>query len=139
MVELLGRYSKLPNLPQLPQYNTNHTRPYATSHVHAARRRLAPEAAQQLSTDYLAGMPSTQLAKQYGISKGAVLRLLRERGTPIRRQSMTAAEIEQATELYQAGNSLAAVGSKLGYDHGAIHRALRQAGVALRDSHGRER
>lgn len=45
-----------------------------------------------------------------------MLRLLREQGIPIRRKSMTAAEIEQAAQLYQSGNSLAAIGTKLGYD-----------------------
>lgn len=63
----------------------------------------------------------------------------REQGIPIRRQSMTAADIEQAMQLYEAGQALATIGAKLGYDHGTIHRALRQAGAAMRDSHGRER
>ena len=38
----------------------------------------------------------------------------------MRRQSMTAAEIDQAIQIYQAGNSLAVIGTKLGYDHGTI-------------------
>jgi hypothetical protein len=84
-------------------------------------------------------MPSTQLRDCYGISKGAVLRLLREHDIPIRRQSMTEAEIDQAAEFYRDGNSLATVGTKLGYDHGTIHHALKRAGVTMRDSHGRER
>jgi len=139
LVELLGRYSNLPNLPQILKYNTSHTVPIATPHVHPARRRLSAETVQQLTTDYQAGVPSTQLAQRYGISKGAVLRLLRKQGIPTRRQSMTAAETEQAARLYQAGNSLAAIGAKLGYDHGTVHHALKRAGVAMRDSHGRER
>jgi len=140
MVELLGRYSKLPNLLQLPQYSTNRTIPVATApHVHAARRRLSVDAIRQLVTDYQAGVPSTQLATRYGISKGAVLRLLREQGIAIRRKAITAAEVEQAIQLYGQGLSLAAVGAQLGYDHGTIHRALKRAGIALRDSHGRRR
>lgn len=111
-------------------------RPVASVRVHAARRRLPTETIQQLVTDYQAGTPSTQLATRYGISKGAVLRLLREQGVPIRRQPMTATKIAQAIQLYRQGLSLAAVGAQLGYDHGTIHRVLRQAGVATRDSHG---
>lgn len=57
-------------------------------------------------------VPSIHLAQRYGISKRAVLRLLREQDVPIRRQSMTAADIEQAIRLYQAGNSLATAGAK---------------------------
>lgn len=139
-VEVLGRYSNIPNLPQLPQqYNTSHTVPIATSYVHAVRRRLSAEAIQQLVSDYQAGVPSTQLATRYGISKGAVLRLLREQGIPIRRQAMTEADIDQAAQLYRAGNSLAAVGAKLGYDHGTVWQALKRAEVAMRDTHGRAR
>jgi hypothetical protein len=138
VVELLGRYSKLPNLLQLPHYNTNRNVPI-TPQVHAARRRLPAETIQQLVTDYQARVPSTELAKRFGVSKGAVLHLLRKQGVSIRRQSMTEAEVEQATQLYRAGNSLVAVGAKLGYDHGTIHRALKQANVSMRDSHGRER
>ncbi len=75
----------------------------------------------------------------YNLGKGTVLRLLREHGVQLRRQRMTAAEIEQAIQLYQAGNSLVAVGAKLGYDHGTIWQALKRAGVPRRDSHGRKR
>jgi transposase-like protein len=138
-VELLGRYSNIPKLPILYHSTAVDARPVTPARVHAARRRLSANTIQQLATDYQAGVPSTQLAKRYGVSKGAVLRLLREQGIPVRRQSMTAIDIEQAIQLYRSGSSLAAVGAKLGYDHGTIHRALRQAGVAMRDSHGRER
>lgn len=74
----------------------------------------------------------------YHLGKGTVLRLLREHGVQLRNQRMTAAEIEQAIQLYGQGLSLAAVGAKLGYDHGTIWRALKGAGVPRRDSHGRE-
>jgi len=138
LVELLSRYSNIPKLPQLPR-NTTRTAQTDASRVHAIRRRLPAETTQQLLTDYQAGLPSTQLAKRYGISKGAVLRLLREYNIPIRRHPMTAGEIEEAIQLYGAGHSLVTISTKLGHDHGTIHRALRQAGVAMRDSHGRER
>lgn len=139
MVELLCRYSKLAKLSKLCHSDTLASVPVAPQRVHAARRRLPAESIQQLLTDYQAGVPSTQLAQRYGISKGAVLRLLREHRVPVRLQRITAPEVEQAIQLYQAGNPLAAVGVKLGYDPGTVHRALRQAGVAMRDCHGRDR
>jgi hypothetical protein len=145
MVVLMGRYSNFPQpllsgqtdrlfqVADVPEPSKS-----PTPRVHAVQRRLSPHTIQQLITDYQTGTPSTQLAKRYGFSKGAVLRLLGEQSIPIRRQSMTTADIRQATQLYQAGNSLVAVGAKLGYDHGTIQRALRRAGTAMRDSHGRE-
>jgi len=73
----------------------------------------------------------------YHLGKGTVLRLLRQHGVQLRNQRMTAAEIEQAIQLYGQEHSLAAVGTKLGYDHGTIWQALKRAGVPRRDSHGR--
>jgi transposase-like protein len=138
-VEVLGRYSKIAKPSNLCQTTTVRSVPVAAPKVHAVSRRLPAETLQQLVTDYQIGIPSTQLAKRYGISKGAALRLLRHQSIPIRNQPMTTLEIEQAIQLYRAGNSLAKVGITLGYDHGTIHQALKQAGVAMRDSHGRER
>jgi hypothetical protein len=83
------------------------------AHVHAARRRLSAEAIQQLVTGYQAGVPSTQLARRYGISKGAVLRLLRDREVPVRLQRITGDDVQEAIQLYRAGNSLAVTGAKL--------------------------
>jgi hypothetical protein len=137
VVELLGRYSNIPDLPQLPKCNISHAGASGTRRVHAARRRLSIETLQQLASDYLGGTPSTQLAQRYGISKGAVLRLLREQQVPVRLQRITTSDVEQAIQLYQAGHSLAVVGDRLGYSPGTIHLALRRAGVQLRDCHGR--
>jgi hypothetical protein len=139
VVELLGRYSKLPQLSNLGQSDSLRSVPIAPSRVHAARRRLSAEIIQQLLTDYQAGVPSAQLAQRHGISKGAVLRLLREHQVPVRLQRITPAEVEQAIQLYEAGNSLAVVGNRLGYSPGTIHLALRRAGVDLRDCQGLER
>lgn len=105
--------------------------------MHAARRRLSAETIQNLLVEYPSWRAGHRAGKRCGISKGTVLRPLREYGISVRRQSMTEAEIEQASQLYQAGNPLAVVGAKLGYDHGTVHRASRQAGVSMRDCHGR--
>jgi len=54
----------------------------------ASRRRwtrLAPDVAQRLAADYRIGVPTTALARRYGLGKGTVLRLLRECGVVMRR------------------------------------------------------
>jgi DNA invertase Pin-like site-specific DNA recombinase len=49
-------------------------------------RRLGAELIGQVVSDYAAGMSSTRLARQYGIGKGTVLRLIRKCGGTIRRK-----------------------------------------------------
>ncbi|WP_157749417.1 hypothetical protein [Jatrophihabitans sp. GAS493] len=57
----------------------------------------------------------------------------------MRRQSPTAAMIDQMVALYQAGYSLAKIGHILKVDGGTVHNHLRAYGVQMRDPHGRER
>lgn len=47
---------------------------------HATRRRLGQQAVEAVVADYLAGMTTREVAERYGISKTAVIELLRPRG-----------------------------------------------------------
>jgi hypothetical protein len=93
----------------------------------------------QLVADYEAGAPSTQLAKNYGISKTAVLGLLRSVGVTIRHQPLTGDQVAEVIRLYQSGWPMARIADKLGRDDSLVHLTLHRAGVPTRDPHGRER
>src|SRR5215217_6987469 len=47
-------------------------------------QRLGHEVISRVVDEYVSGTPSTRLAACYGIGKGTVLRLLRERGVVVR-------------------------------------------------------
>lgn len=51
---------------------------------------------------YEAGSSTNQLCKQYGLSKGSMMKILRDHGVQTRFQPMTKSEINQAAQLYEA-------------------------------------
>jgi hypothetical protein len=95
-------------------------------------QRLDASVTAEMVADYEAGMPTTQLAGKYGLSKASVLRLLHEAGTEMRRQPFSHQEVNEAVRLYAAGLSVAAIGSLLGAHPSKVWRALRARGVVLR-------
>ena len=48
------------------------------------KRRLGPDLIERVVSEYADGMSSTRLASRYGIGKGTVLRLIREKGITVR-------------------------------------------------------
>jgi hypothetical protein len=94
-VELTGLLSSPAIRPLLDSLTTSVTRLAAGSSAHTqppvrppqrVDRRLGEDRISELVAAYVAGSPSTRLTRQYGVGKGTVLRLLRERGVAIRRQ-----------------------------------------------------
>lgn len=78
--------------------------------------------------------------KAFDLSKGSVLKVLREAGVTMRNQGLRCEQIGEAQRLYEdAGWSLARIGEKFGVDHGTVWRQLRKRGVQMRDAHGREK
>ena len=47
-------------------------------------RRLGPDLIRRVVSEFADGMSSTRLASRYGIGKGTVLRLIREKGITVR-------------------------------------------------------
>lgn len=139
MVELVGGYSNIPELPNLDDSTSVQLQDPHHPRVHRADRRLAAEQVARLVADYQAGTPTTQLTTKYALGKGTVLRLLRRHGVEIRNQPMNQDEIDQAIQLYQDGWSLARVGQHLGREHTVIRDVLVKAGIPRRDTHGRPR
>jgi len=77
-VELMHRYSKMPDLPIFRHRVKDAGERASTSHprIHRAQQRLGPEAIAQLVADYQAGRSTTELMRQHRIGKGTVLRIL---------------------------------------------------------------
>ena len=137
-MEVLARYSKIPQPPKLGQLTPRPAAPTARR-THNATKRLGTDAIQQLVADYETGLSTTALMTKYNLGKGTVLRLLRTSGVTIRHQSLNKDEIQQVTDRYQRGDSLATIGRHFGRDASLIRRVLQQAGIPRRDTHGRVR
>jgi hypothetical protein len=132
LVELLGRYSKIPPPLNLPP-NRRQKRPRTPPGlIHSVRKRLGPEIVQQLVNDYEAGKSTTALTTSYGLGKGTVLAILDEQGVRMRGQGLVDDTLPEATELYLAGWSLKRVGAHLDCTAETVRQALMAAGVSLR-------
>ena len=116
-----------------PRQDTRPPEPFKLS------QRLDEATINKIITQYEAGTSSLRLANQFRISKGSVIRVLRDAGVSIRNQSLSEKQIKQATKLYLSGMSLINIGTQLGFDATTVHRQLFRRGVKMRDTHGRER
>lgn len=81
-LELLGRYSKLPAPPAIRRTTRGRIANSPRPRVHSIARRLDQATVAAMAADYEAGTPTTRLTAEYGLSKGTVLKLLREHGHP---------------------------------------------------------
>jgi DNA-binding transcriptional regulator LsrR (DeoR family) len=82
---------------------------------------------------YQAGASADQVAKDFGIGKASVVRLLREAGVIRKQNRPTEAQLAQATHLHiKEGWSLERIGEHLGFRNTTIYRHLKQRGVVMR-------
>lgn len=102
-------------------------------------QRLSPETIAEIIARYEAGESSPSLATTFSLSKGSIIRLLREADIPIRNQPLTEEQVNEAALMYESGQSLAKIAAHLGVDHTTVRRQLLKYGVRMRDSHGRNR
>jgi hypothetical protein len=117
--------------------DSSNLRPQSHSSSHKLSQRLTAET---IVTRYEAGEPSTSLMKAFNLSKGSVLKVLREAGATMRNQGLSQEQISEAQRLYEETEwSLARIGEKFNVDHGTVWRQLVKRGVRIRDTHGRER
>lgn len=108
--------------------------PQSVDPIRDVARRLGDKKVNQLVAAYQSGTHTTELMAEYGISKSAVLRILKQHHIPMRRQPMTTQKVAKASQLYKAGKSLAQVGKELDIPKQSVRNALLQAGVRLRPS-----
>lgn len=88
---------------------------------------------------YRSGESARELAEEYGVSRNAVLNLLRKNNVVVRRRPLNEAQKTAITKEYEAGSTIAALAKKHESSHGAVSRALHEAGVAVRSRGGPRR
>jgi predicted HTH domain antitoxin len=99
-------------------------------------RRLSLSTIAELAAAYRTGTSTNQLCRRYNISKGALLKILADRGVAMRYQPMTAEEIDYAVRLYVVDElSIRAIADKLGKSKGSVGKVLHKRGVTMRPAH----
>lgn len=86
----------------------------------------------ELVAAFESGASVPDLARQYGVSKRALRHLLSGRGLQMRKQPLSADEVELAINLYAEGLSLREIGAQIGRGKTSVREALNQCGVVLR-------
>jgi hypothetical protein len=95
---------------------------------------LGSEKVNQLVADYQSGITTTQLMKDYKISKTSVLKLLKNAGVKMRHQSLTKEQVNEAAVLYEGGRSLAVVAATMGLPQESLRRAMITIGMKMRST-----
>jgi AraC-like DNA-binding protein len=103
------------------------------------RRRLSPQAIDELIARYTAGEETPALSREFGISASGLRDLLRAEGVSLRGHAMTVQDAERALHLYERGLTITQVVSHIGYSHGTIRKVLLKRSVAIRSGAQGER
>ena len=140
-VELANRYAKLRPGPLIKRAQASdrlvEERPVSdvrtASEAFKLSLRLTIQDRCRLIEVYQAGASAEQVAKDFGLGKGSVVKILNEAGVTRRRGSPSMAMLDEATRLYlKEGWSLKRIGNKFGYPATTIHRHLKRRGVPMR-------
>lgn len=94
-------------------------------------RQLRAAEVQQLVDHYLAVRNIRTVARDLGLSRATVARILTEHGVSTSR-GMTEIHLAEAAELYEQGLSSFAIGKRLGFDNHTILKGLREQGITIR-------
>ncbi|MGH3631027.1 MAG: helix-turn-helix domain containing protein [Sciscionella sp.] len=88
---------------------------------------------------YEAGASVYELGDQFGISRQTVGKTLKRHDMLMRRQGLTAEQVDEAVRLYEADWSLVRIGARMNVNSTTVLNRLQERGVRMRDTHGRER
>jgi hypothetical protein len=97
-----------------------------------AEDRLGPDGVARLVADFQAGRSTKWLQRTYGLSQGAVLRLLEVNGVPRRQRGLSTEQVQEAVRLYAQGWLLTNIGDHFGKDHTVVRNALIRSGIGIR-------
>jgi len=92
-----------------------------------------------MAQQYRDGVSTPQLCAEHGISKTGILRLLREEGVEVRRQTATDGVVAEAAQLYEAGMPVTRIAEQLSVSGSALRRSMLKAGVDMRPRGGSRR
>lgn len=100
------------------------------------RRRLEPSIITEIVERYKRGEHTTQLCVEYGVSKGSVVKLLRDEKVQLRFQPLPEDKVEEAVKLYESGTAIAPIAKILEASFGSVRSSLKREGVQLRPRGG---
>jgi AraC-like DNA-binding protein len=103
------------------------------------RRRLSPQAIDELIARYTAGEATPALSREFGISASGLRDLLRAEGLSLRGHTITPEDVEKAVHLYERGLTITKVASQIGYSRDTIRKVLVKHGVVLRSGGPKKR
>jgi transposase-like protein len=95
-------------------------------------RRFSRHEIAEIISRYGAGQSTPALARDYGIAKSALLRLLHSEGVPIRKQAITPADTARAVQLYESGLSITEIVEQVGYSYNTVRKSLHESGAVMR-------
>lgn len=102
----------------------------------ALRRRLEPERIAEIVTKYQEGATTPALCTEYSLSKGGLLKLLREEGAQLRGQPLSVEQVSEAASMYAGGLSIAKIADYFGVSYSGVRQAFMRAGVRRRPRGG---
>lgn len=85
---------------------------------------------------YQSGATTPALCTEYSLSKGGVLKLLRDEGAQLRCKPLTDEQVREATALYGDGKSLAAIAKHFDVSYNGVRQAFVRAGIQRRPRGG---
>jgi AraC-like DNA-binding protein len=103
------------------------------------RRRLSPQAIDELIARYTAGEATPALSREFGISASGLRDLLRAEGVALRDRAITPEDVTKAVQLYEHGVTITQVVKHIGYSRDTIRKVLVEYGVVLRSGGPRKR
>jgi len=87
-------------------------------------RRLSATTVAELVAAYEAGASTPELCTRYKLSKGGVLKLLRQAGVEIRHRGLSDQQVQQAEQLYREGCSYAEIGRRIGKAKSSVREVV---------------
>jgi hypothetical protein len=117
--------------PNTPVFNA----PSETS-PRLLRRRLDPSLVAEIVEKYQSGATTPSLCVDYTLSKGGLLKLLRDEGVQLRCQPLSDQQVREATALYKSGRSIAAIATHFEVSYNGVRQAFVRAGVQRRPRGG---
>lgn len=97
-------------------------------------QRLTPEVVTAVAERYESGESAGPVAASVGISRSALVDLLRSQGVRIRRERLTETQRAEIIGLYRSGITQADIARRVGRDPGHVWHVLRRAGIVGRGS-----
>lgn len=101
------------------------------------RRRLEPALIAEIVAKYQSGVTTPSLCVEYALSKGGLLKLLRDEGVQLRCQPLSDEQVCEAAVLYKKGKSLEAIAAHFDFSYNGVRQAFVRAGVERRPRGGR--